>query len=440
MSGMKIRDRSLAAAFEKVMENHDQKLTGAEVEKLLTAANDGRGLTGLEKNELEWILYKHQNEFDGDARSKLSSALGLPEQGQVAMPTFYLRDKGLRRVMSEVLGNQAVTRDDVEKLLNSANDGGRITNRERSELTMILNRAGSEMNLEGRAKLADALGLVLPSPDPEPLPTEPVKTLRDIPSGAREIDSIEGFADQFRADLEGVRKDLVDHPELSDDDKANRLFEFFKPYGERFHKLSELTGSGKVRGEIEKVNATLKEVGFSALTAADKDKDGLSAASEIMKGTDPNRYSMVADSKTWTTTYWPMAGSMSDTEGNAKKHLWANDGALAKFDEMLRNRGDDTGAKALEFERKPALNWLIGESDKGHYIPNASLKESDAERTTGVDFDGDGKLTAGGRQSCLRGTVVHDHASPQPSHPRRQSPTWLAFPWQICLEAVVVNP
>ena len=89
-----------------------------------------------------------------------------------------------------------------------------------------------------------------------------------------------------------------------------------------------------------------------------------------------------------------MAGS-GDPDGSPRTHLWATGGALDKFDDLMKARGNEDGAKALEFERKPALNWLVGDRDKGHYIPKSQLKEANAEMTTGVDFDGDGKITEG---------------------------------------------
>ena len=81
--------------------------------------------------------------------------------------------------------------------------------------------------------------------------------------------------------------------------------------------------------------------------------------------------------------------------------MWAKDGALDKLDSLKRERGDEAGAKALDFERKPALNWLVGDKDKGHYIPKSGLSEKNAEMTTGVDFDGDGKLTEGVKADFL---------------------------------------
>ncbi|MGV3625547.1 MAG: hypothetical protein ACO1OB_32350 [Archangium sp.] len=104
----------------------------------------------------------------------------------------------------------------------------------------------------------------------------------------------------------------------------------------------------------------------------------------------PEKVTYEATRKPWTTTYWPMAGNGNDV-GSASSNLWAQGGPMAKFDELLKARGMKEGAR--NFELQPSLNWLINKSG-GHYVPNSTLKETDAERTTGVDFNGNGKIDA----------------------------------------------
>ena len=104
----------------------------------------------------------------------------------------------------------------------------------------------------------------------------------------------------------------------------------------------------------------------------------------------PEKVTIEATRKPWTTTYWPMAGNGNDV-GSASSNLWAKDGALSKFDSLLKARGGAEGARG--FELKPNLNWLINK-ESGHYIPSSSLSETDAERTTGVDFNNNGKIDA----------------------------------------------
>ncbi|MBS1151385.1 MAG: hypothetical protein H6Q89_3083, partial [Myxococcaceae bacterium] len=93
----------------------------------------------------------------------------------------------------------------------------------------------------------------------------------------------------------------------------------------------------------------------------------------------PEKATYEANRQPWTTTYWPMAGS-GDNVGNAASNLWAKDGAMEKFDSLLKAQGKGTGAR--DFELKPNLNWLVGK-EAGHYIPSSSLSETDAETTTG---------------------------------------------------------
>jgi hypothetical protein len=104
----------------------------------------------------------------------------------------------------------------------------------------------------------------------------------------------------------------------------------------------------------------------------------------------PEKVTYEATRKPWTTTYWPMAG-YGDDVGSPSSHLWAKGGPLDKFDALLKARGLPEGAR--NFELKPALNWLIGK-ESGHYIPSSPLSEKDAERTTGVDFNGNGNIDA----------------------------------------------
>jgi hypothetical protein len=104
----------------------------------------------------------------------------------------------------------------------------------------------------------------------------------------------------------------------------------------------------------------------------------------------PEKVTLEANRQPWTTTYWPMAGHGDDV-GSASSNLWAKEGPMAKFDALLKARGSAEGAR--NFELKPALNWLVGK-ETGHYIPNSNLSEVDAERTTGVDFNNNGKIDA----------------------------------------------
>jgi hypothetical protein len=93
---------------------------------------------------------------------------------------------------------------------------------------------------------------------------------------------------------------------------------------------------------------------------------------------------------TWTSSYFPMAGNGMDDEGSANRNLWANDGALAKADKIVEKRTGTAGTN-LERERKSAVGFLLDE-ERGFFLPSGTLRENDAERTTGLDFNGNGKI------------------------------------------------
>ncbi len=206
-----------------------------------------------------------------------------------------------------------------------------------------------------------------------------------------------------RAGAQALIDAAKDGPGITENEKKE-LNKVLNRYADKFEANAKFmlqdillpapTGSG----DFDKdglTNDQEAKLGTSA-RLADTDGDGLHDGVEVNKyKLDPkSNQNTVEVPKTWTTTYWPMAGS-GNPDGSPRTHLWATGGALDKFDDLMKARGNEDGAKALEFERKPALNWLVGDRDKGHYIPKSQLKEANAEMTTGVDFDGDGKITEG---------------------------------------------
>ena len=107
-----------------------------------------------------------------------------------------------------------------------------------------------------------------------------------------------------------------------------------------------------------------------------------------------------SDKKVWTSTYWPYANHSEEAGGNPEENLWADDGCLDKFDAVLTKRKKKVGAKTHELV--PALNYLASPSRKsGYYIPKPTVRENNAEITTGVDFTGDGKLRRGVKRDFL---------------------------------------
>ncbi len=98
-----------------------------------------------------------------------------------------------------------------------------------------------------------------------------------------------------------------------------------------------------------------------------------------------------ATRKPWTCTYWPLAANNPTDAGSPTSNLWSKGGPLEKFDLLLKARNKPVGA--LNFEKTPMMNSLVHKPG-GQYIPSNTLKEVDAETTTGVDLDGNGKVEA----------------------------------------------
>lgn len=298
---------------------------------------------------------------------------------------------------------------DANKLIAKAKEGG-ISPEEKTELQSMLSSAefADRFTEKGRQTLEKFLGGSTPvTPAPvTPTPLAPARTVRElVPANLSSVTDIKTLPEKFKADYAAVQADLVGHTSLSESDKANRTFEFFQSYASKFSSLAYGLNEDDRSKLAEQFGEVLKGVGFGAMVNADGDKDGIAAGVEMLRGDKPEAYTVRADHKPWTTTYWPTAGSLGDTNGSASSNLWASGGALEKFDSVLKARGKETGA--LEFERRPNLNWMLGRSDimqgkarttdankAGHYIPDSNLSEKDAERTTGVDFNANGKLDA----------------------------------------------
>jgi hypothetical protein len=163
-------------------------------------------------------------------------------------------------------------------------------------------------------------------------------------------------------------------------------------------KSAQLDGGGIDAAEKAELANILSTHGSKFSTAAKSEFTRLLGTSTIVTPptppppppatNQPEKVTLEAKRHPWTTTYWPMAGSGDDV-GSASSNLWAKGGALEKFDGLLKARGQAEGAR--NFELKPNLNWLVNK-ESGHYIPDSNLSESDAETTTGVDFNNNGKI------------------------------------------------
>ena len=297
---------------------------------------------------------------------------------------------------------------DANKLISEAKKNG-VTPEEKTELTSILNSSefADKFTAKGKETLQRFLGAPVPIAPNPPSPSGPLRSVQElVPADLGSVSDGAALPEKFKADYARLAPQLVGHPSLSENDKATRTMEFFQAYAARF---TSTFGYGadedQKTASAKKFGAVLKEVGFGAMVNADKDKDGVAAGVEILLGDSPEAFTARADHKSWTTTYWPWAGNLNDSNGSPSSNLWATNGAADKFDKLLAARGKETGA--LAHERQSAVNWMLGNSDimkgqtrpddakkVGYHMPNSTLKEKDTERTTGVDFNANGKLDA----------------------------------------------
>jgi len=301
-----------------------------------------------------------------------------------------IRDKGLRNLLPSIIADNKIDRADVDKMIEVAKDGAGLSKTERKDFATILREHGDKFDADAKATLEAFLGGTTPTPPPGPGPTPP-------PSGTlstkvANLTNFEAVASTFADEMRERASEFTD---------AKKAFALFAEYGGKLKGLSAGQDPKKVDAEIEKLLDAGRRTPARGYDATDTDHDTMSDLAETARGRDPSKFDnrvMEGDHKCWTTTYWPMAGydGGMDQPGSPGSNLWAKEGPLAKLDKLLTARGMTDKAKALEFERKPALNWLIGEqANKGEFIPSSTVSENDAEWTTGVDFDGDGKLTKG---------------------------------------------
>ena len=105
----------------------------------------------------------------------------------------------------------------------------------------------------------------------------------------------------------------------------------------------------------------------------------------------PTKRTLSSDKKVWSSTHWPFAAYDDVAKGNPRYNLWADKGCLDKFDRLLTAKKRRVGAKA--HEKQPTLNFLAKSAKPcGYYIPQETIREDDAERSTGVAFGKNKKL------------------------------------------------
>jgi len=367
-----IKDRGLQRILPRVIE--DEKITKNEVEELISSAKDGIGSyfrpSPDETRDLMRVLREHPDKFDPEAKEALEAFVG-----NSAHFRWEFENEGLRGALGGLMQDGKLDQAEFGTLVEAMKSGGQLDATARKELNRVYRDFGEAFDAGAQAEM---------------------KALLWKSDGVSAVDKLEDVTDAFKAEL-SARGNEIQNPELA--------MSLFAEYAGKLKALGQGADPRAVDAEAEKLLEAGRNSPARGYDEVDTDLDRVSDLAEVAQGRDPAKFDkieMAADHKVWTTTYWPMAGSGDmDQAGNAGTNLWAKDGPLAKMDKLLEARGMSDKAKALEFERKPALNWLVGDSNKGQFIPNSGLKESDAEYTTGVDFDGDGKITKGVKADFL---------------------------------------
>ncbi|MFZ9888968.1 MAG: hypothetical protein ACO3JL_15840 [Myxococcota bacterium] len=303
-----------------------------------------------------------------------------------------LRDKSLQRAFEKMIADDRVTRPEVEELARLAKDWLGVSPRERADLKQILAEAGDRFDPEAREALQAFLDT---GRMPAPKPPIAQGTNPTASRYAADVTDIQELASTFAREM-AERGQELSTPEAA--------FAVFAQYGGKLRALGAAVDPRVVDEAAEKLLEAGRNSPAKGYDAKDTDHDTRSDLYEAARGTNPDSFDVRDEEvgRVWTTTYWPMAGSGgNDQAGSPTSHLWARSGPLDKLDQLLRARGMEAEAKAMSFERKPALGWLIGERDNGHMINRSRLLEVDAEASTGIDFDGDGKITDGVRVDFL---------------------------------------
>lgn len=293
--------------------------------------------------------------------------------------TINFKDRGLQRAFEGMMTDSRITRAEVDKLIDAAQDGPGLARTEKTDLTKLIDQLGDRFDPDARAALQSYI-------DTGALPPPPVELLSNY---AATLTGLQDVVSTFKREMQERATELG---------KPADAFRLFAEYGGKLKALAD----GADPREVDEIVEQLLDAGRSSPARGYEDKDldhdTMNDLAEAARGRDAAKFDVRDEEvgKVWSTTYWPMGGDGGlDQEGSPGSNLWAKKGPLAKLDQLLAERGMDDQAKALEFERKPALGWLVGDRDTGHMINASTVRESDAEMTTGVDFDGDGKITEG---------------------------------------------
>ncbi len=303
--------------------------------------------------------------------------------------TVSFRDQGLRKAFEGMLSDARVTKAEVDKLIESAGDGPGLSKTEKADLAKLLAKVSDQFDPDAKRALEGFLAAGLGAGGSGTGAVTLVSRL------AASVSDIAKLPETFARELQ-ERAAEFQSPEAA--------FKLFAEYGGRLKALGASLDPRALDVAADELLEAGRRSPARGYDAKDTDHDTRTDLHEAARGRDASKFDVREEEvgKVWTTTYWPMAGSGdSDQAGSPGSNLWAKQGPLAKLDTLLKARGMEAQAKALEFERKPALGWLVGDRDTGHMINSSTLREQDAEMTTGVDIDGDGKVTSGVRADFL---------------------------------------
>lgn len=145
----KLTDKGLRDAAKNIL--RDRKITTAEVDALLLAANDNGGLSKTEKRDLKRLMSEVGERFEAAALKKLDKAVngsnaidtrpeirpmyGLP----VPIPLgIELQDKKLGDALKPMLRDRKITAAEVDSLIDVANKNGGLSATERKDLNKLL--------------------------------------------------------------------------------------------------------------------------------------------------------------------------------------------------------------------------------------------------------------------------------------------------------------
>ncbi len=271
-------------------------------------------------------------------------------------------------------GNKAIGSEDANNLVNALQADATISQRELNDLKRMLAILPEDaFQKDAKTILEDFLR--------ENWFSEPTI------SSAADVDDLDDVDINLRLDLEKLKSEMESTPEIG--------LQVVYEYGKRARELSARLPPKDAEMIFRSLERSAMATTLIRYANFDRDYDTHNDLAEAARGkeyfiTDKRE---VRGGDVWKTTYWPMAGDGIDDEGDPRSHLWAKEGVLAKFDRLLEKLGHESGA--LDYEKTPALkSRLSGGNQSGYFIPNDQLNERDAERSTGVDLDGDGTIRA----------------------------------------------